>query len=61
LSQNAVRALVSTDGVSAVLVGMRKEAYVADVLAELHRPGDKSERTGAWNRLREGAREIFPP
>jgi hypothetical protein len=60
LSQKALRALVSTLGVSAVLIGMRQEAYVDDVLAELHRPVPKIERTGAWKRLHAGSREIFP-
>ena len=59
LSQKAIRAIASTAGVSAVLVGMRKEAYVSDVLAELHRPTDKADRTDSWNRLRKGALEIF--
>lgn len=35
LSRLAVRALRSTEGVSCVLVGMRRREYVADVLAEL--------------------------
>jgi len=60
LSQKAIRALVSTAGVSTVLVGMRKEAYVSDVLAELHHPIDKADRTDAWNRLRKDAENIFP-
>jgi aryl-alcohol dehydrogenase-like predicted oxidoreductase len=38
LSQKAVRAIRSSPGVSCVLVGMRCEEYVADVLAELRRP-----------------------
>ncbi|WP_319409704.1 aldo/keto reductase [uncultured Desulfosarcina sp.] len=59
LSQKAIRALVSTAGVSTVLVGMRKEAYVSDVLAELHHPIDKADRTDAWNRLRKDAEHIF--
>jgi hypothetical protein len=60
LSQKAIRALVSTAGVSTVLVGMRKEAYVSDVLDELHHPIDKADRTDAWNRLRKDAENIFP-
>ena len=59
LSQKAIRAIASTAGVSTVLVGMRKEAYVADVLAELQRSADKADRTDSWNRLRKGAREVF--
>ena len=60
LSQKAIRALVSTEGVSNVLVGMRQEAYVADVLAELHPSIKKTDRTDSWNRLRQGAANIFP-
>ena len=59
LSQKAIRAIASTAGVSTVLVGMRKDAYVSDVLAELHRSTDKADRTDSWNRLRKGALEIF--
>jgi aryl-alcohol dehydrogenase-like predicted oxidoreductase len=51
LSQLAVRALRSTAGVSAVLVGMRREAYVQDMLAELRRPVDTNDRRAAWLRL----------
>lgn len=59
LSQKAIRAIASTAGVSTVLVGMRKDAYVSDVLAELHRPTDKADRTDSWSRLSKGARAIF--
>jgi hypothetical protein len=52
LSQAAVRALRSTEGVSCVLVGMRQRGYVDDVLAELRRPVDSKPRAGAWHRLR---------
>ncbi|MBW2429114.1 MAG: aldo/keto reductase, partial [Deltaproteobacteria bacterium] len=38
LSQKALRAVRSTATVSCVLVGMRRQAYVSDVLAELRRP-----------------------
>ncbi len=48
LSQIAIRALRSTQGVSSVLVGMRRPAYVDDVLAELQRPVTPDERTEAW-------------
>jgi len=60
LRQKAIRALTSTAGVSTVLVGMRKEAYVSDVLAELHHPIKKADRTDSWIRLRKGAQGIFP-
>jgi aryl-alcohol dehydrogenase-like predicted oxidoreductase len=51
LSQLALRALRSTAGVSSVLVGMRREAYVADVVAELERPIEQAERTDSWQRM----------
>ncbi len=59
LSQKAIRAIASTAGVSTVLVGMRKNAYVSDVLSELHRPTDKADRNDSWSRLSIGARAIF--
>lgn len=60
LSQKAIRALISTTGVSAVLVGMRKPAYVADVLDECVRSTPQAKRLDSWGRLREGARNLFP-
>lgn len=48
LSQLAIRALRSTSGISSVLVGMRRPAYVNDVLTELQRPVIPSERTEEW-------------
>ena len=51
LSQLAVRALRSTPGVSSVLVGMRRETYVEDVLEELGRPVDLRDRTESWRKL----------
>jgi len=51
LSQMAIRALRSTAGITNVLVGMRREAYVNDVLEELARPVEKKERTESWNEL----------
>ena len=54
LSQLAIRALRSSAGISAVLVGMRDEAYVADVLTELKRPIPVENRDGAWQRLALG-------
>ena len=53
LSQKAIRALRSTSGVSTVLVGMRRETYVDDVLAELSRPLESRERVTSWSKLRE--------
>jgi aryl-alcohol dehydrogenase-like predicted oxidoreductase len=52
LSQKAIRALRTTAGVSVVLVGMRREAYVQDVLEELKRPLEQKDRQGSWARLR---------
>jgi aryl-alcohol dehydrogenase-like predicted oxidoreductase len=52
LSQIALRALRSTRGITSVLVGMRQEAYVTDVLEELGRPVKQKERSEAWHRLR---------
>jgi len=48
LSQKAVRALRSTRGVSTVLVGMRRESYVDDILEELARPVEVADRAGSW-------------
>ncbi len=53
LSQMAVRALRSTAGITSVLVGMRREAYVEDVLEELARPVEKKERTESWHELQK--------
>lgn len=51
LSQKALRAVRSTLGVSCVLVGMRREEYVADVLAELRRPIKQDGRLESWRTL----------
>jgi aryl-alcohol dehydrogenase-like predicted oxidoreductase len=51
LSQKAVRAVRSTPGVSCVLVGMRREAYVADVLAELRLPVKQDGQLASWRKL----------
>jgi aryl-alcohol dehydrogenase-like predicted oxidoreductase len=53
LSQMAIRALRSTIGINTVLVGMRREAYVTDVLAELVRPVKKNKRTESWLELKK--------
>ena len=55
LSQKAIRAVRSTAGVSSVLVGMRRESYVEDVLQELRRPVIQSDRIESWKRLRQEA------
>lgn len=51
LSQTAVSALRTTQGVSTVLVGMRQQAYVDGVLAELRRPIASKNRDQAWQQL----------
>ncbi len=51
LSRLAIRALRTTSGVNCVLVGMRDEAYVADVVAELKKPVPVVNRDEAWRRL----------
>ena len=61
LSQKAIRALRSTTGVSVVLVGMRRDGYVEDVLTELERPLAQKERQAGWARIRQEAAELFPP
>lgn len=53
LSQMALRALRSTAGISTVLVGMRREAYVEDVLAELRRDVSSEPRQASWQALAE--------
>ena len=52
LSQKALRAVRSTSGVSAVLVGMRREAYVQDVLRELARNIPQRDRKPSWRNLK---------
>ena len=53
LSQLALRALRSTKGVSCVLVGMRRQEYVDDVISELHLPVRVRDRKQAWTRLQQ--------
>ena len=53
LSRLALRALRSTEGVSCVLVGMRRENYVADVIGELQVPISVRNRKRTWTRIRE--------
>ena len=48
LSHLAIRALRSSFGVTAVLVGMRKREYVEDVLQELRQPCKAGDRKKAW-------------
>ena len=51
LSQLAIRALRSTSGITCVLVGMRQEAYVDDVLMELRQKIVVQDRLESWNAL----------
>jgi hypothetical protein len=51
LSRLAVRALRSTEGVSCVLVGMRRTEYVDDVLAELKAAVAPKKRRDSWQKL----------
>lgn len=53
LSQTAIRAVRATAGVTSVLVGMRQEPYVTDVLEELQRPLTQATRTEAWAKLQQ--------
>jgi aryl-alcohol dehydrogenase-like predicted oxidoreductase len=53
LSQKAIRAIRTTTGVTSVLVGMRRDAYVDDVLEELKRPIVQKDRTNAWITLQQ--------
>ena len=59
LSQIALRALRSTLGVSTVLIGMRRDEYVEDVLEELGRVAEVRERIAAWHRLGEEKASVF--
>jgi len=53
ISQKALRAVRSTAAVSCVLVGMRREAYVSDIIAELPRPVKQDPRFESWQKLTE--------
>ncbi len=51
LSRLALRAVRTTQGVSSVLVGMRRTEYVDDVLAELKTPVARKDRKESWRKL----------
>lgn len=51
LSKTAVRALRSTEGVSCVLVGMRQERYVQEMVAEISQPVKQNPRVESWRAL----------
>ena len=57
LSQKAIRALRTTKGVTSVLVGMRRDVYVEDVLQELKQPAVPKNRTNAWRSLQQELKE----
>jgi len=57
LSQTAVRALRSSAGVSSVLVGMRQQPYVLDILGDLTRPVAVKDRSESWQKMRENSEE----
>lgn len=52
LNQLAIRALCSTRGITSVLVGMRREQYVEDVLEELRQLYTVSDKKDIWSRIR---------
>ena len=60
LSQKSIRALRSTAGVSVVLVGMRRKAYVEDVVIELKQPLAQEDRRDSWIILKQGIEESLP-
>ena len=53
LSQLAIRSLRSTAGITSVLIGMRKTAYVEDVLQELRQACPVGDRRKAWGAIAE--------
>jgi len=53
LSQLALRALRSTAGITAVLMGMRREVYVEDVLHELRQLCQSIDRRKTWKNISE--------
>lgn len=50
-SLRAIRAVRSTRGVCCVLVGMRRQAYVQEVVEEMKCPVNQAERSSGWMRL----------
>ncbi len=51
LSRMALRALRTTQGITTTLVGMRRAAYVDDVLAELSQPVATQDHRASWAKL----------
>lgn len=58
LAQTALRAARAAKGVSCVLLGMRRPAYVDDALAELRRPLPQADAADLWRALAE--RPLWP-
>ncbi|MCP3944976.1 MAG: aldo/keto reductase [Desulfobacteraceae bacterium] len=53
LSQMAIRAIRSTAGVSSVLVGMRQDNYVEDVISELKKSISYGSKIESWTKMKE--------
>lgn len=51
LSQLALRALRSTAGITAVLMGMRQKRYVEDAVGELKQPCEVVDRSETWKKI----------
>lgn len=60
MSQRAIRAVATTKGITSVLVGMRRDAYVDDVLAELERNCPQLDRQAAWRSLQDRIKAQMP-
>jgi transposase InsO family protein len=58
LSQLAIRALRTTQGISSVLVGMREPQYVADVLQELRRRKPTKPNETGWAHIKGKVNEL---
>ena len=53
LSQLALRVLRSTAGITSVLMGMRREEYIEDVLCELRQPCEAATKREIWKTISE--------
>lgn len=53
LSQKALRALRSTEGVSTVLLGMRQSLYVEDIFKELQAKCEMKNRKESWEKMKD--------
>lgn len=59
LSRLAIRTILSTRGVSSVLVGMRNEKYVLDIVKELSNHCKVAERDESWRQLKKNAEQMI--